>query len=210
MQSKLLRAVQEGEIRSLGSNRFRKVDVRIISASSNSLRDLVESQKFREDLYYRLHVYPIRVPTLSERHEDIPLLANYFLKKFSRQQKKKAKSFHRSLLSFMKSRIWSGNIRELENFVERLVTISSPEMGVLDREILPQEFYEKFNEPMMGQRRYPDHKSLQQDLNEYEEKIIRNVLEECDWNKSKAARVLRISERTIRYKITKLKIKRLQ
>jgi transcriptional regulator with GAF, ATPase, and Fis domain len=208
MQAKLLRIVQEGEIRVLGSNRVRKVNVRIISASSSSLRDMVDRQQFREDLYYRLHVYPILVPTLNERHEDIPLLANHFLKKFSRQQKKQAKSFHRSLLSFMKSRVWSGNIRELENFVERLVTIAANEVEVIEQSILPDEFKEELNEFMKSQQGYPKRKSLQDDLQEYEAKIIRQALEENDWNQSKTARVLGIAERTMRYKMEKLGIKK--
>jgi Nif-specific regulatory protein len=144
MQAKLLRVLQEGEIRVVGSNKPRKVEVRIISASSSSLRQLVEQHKFREDLFYRLHVYPIHVPTLNERREDIPLLANHFLKKFAREQQKPAESFHGALLNFMQQRQWSGNVRELENFVERLVTLASPDMAVLNSKILPAEFQKEF------------------------------------------------------------------
>ncbi|NIV72407.1 AAA domain-containing protein, partial [Candidatus Saccharibacteria bacterium] len=93
MQAKLLRVLQEGEIRPVGSNLSRKVDVRIISASSKKLRELLKNQSFREDLYYRLYVYPLQVPTLNERSEDIPLLANYFLNKYSQQQQKYAQMF---------------------------------------------------------------------------------------------------------------------
>ena len=89
LQSKLLRFLQESEIRPIGSNETRKVDVRIITASSSSLKQLVEEQKFRDDLFYRLYVYPISVPSLSERSEDIPLLADYFLKKYSLERKEK-------------------------------------------------------------------------------------------------------------------------
>ncbi|MCI0698122.1 sigma 54-interacting transcriptional regulator [candidate division KSB1 bacterium] len=208
MQAKLLRVLQEGEIRVVGSNRPRKVDVRIISACTTSLRKLVEQQKFREDLFYRLHVYPIHVPTLNERREDIPLLANYFLKKFARQQQKAADSFHGSLLIFMQQRKWAGNIRELENFVERLVTLASPDMTVLNPKILPPEFQKEFKKLTPSQQEHPLHKSLQESLDEVEEQLIHRALEQNDWNQSKAARALKISERNMRYKMEKLGIVR--
>ncbi len=93
MQAKLMRVLQEGEVRPVGSNRSHKIDVRIISASSVTLRDLVAQQKFREDLYYRLLVYPVQIPSLEERREDIVLLAEHFLKNFAKQQRKPAQSF---------------------------------------------------------------------------------------------------------------------
>ncbi|MFQ5652439.1 MAG: sigma 54-interacting transcriptional regulator [bacterium] len=206
MQAKLLRVLQEGEIRPIGSNRPRKVDVRIIAASSPSLRKLVEQQKFREDLYYRLHVYPIEVPTLNRRRQDIPLLANTFLEKFARQQQKAAESFHRSLLEFMQQRQWSGNVRELENFVERLVTLAAPEATVLNPKILPREYRKEFKKLTAMQEPHPVPKSLQEALDETEELLIRQALRDHDWNQSQAARALRISERTIRYKMEKLGI----
>lgn len=208
MQAKLLRVLQEGEIRPVGSNLSRKVDVRIISASSKKLRELLSSQSFREDLYYRLYVYPLQVPTLNERSEDIPLLANYFLNKYSREQKKQAGIFHRSIVIFLKQRRWTGNIRELENFIERLVTLAPVEMKVLDQEVLPPEFQREFKKMMKRDRdvEHPLRKSLQESLEEYEEQIIRQVLKENDWNQSKTARLLQVSEQTIRYKMAKFGI----
>ncbi|UCE08027.1 MAG: sigma-54-dependent Fis family transcriptional regulator, partial [bacterium] len=124
LQAKLLRVLQEGEIRPLGSNTTRKVNVRIITAASASLKDMVHEKQFREDLFYRLMVYPIHVPALEERKEDIPLLANHFMRLFSSQQKKKIENFHEKVIDFMKVHPWQGNIRELENFVERMVTLT--------------------------------------------------------------------------------------
>ena len=205
IQSKLLRVVQEGEIRIVGSNQARKVDVRIITASSASLWDRVARQAFREDLYYRLYVYPIHVPSLNDREEDIPMLANRFLKRFSRQQQKQAESFGRSMLEFMQRRTWKGNIRELENFIERMVTISKPGKTVIDQDALPAGERDELNEMVS----VPSVRiSLQDDLAEHEKRLIQQILKETDWNQSKAARILRISERTMRYKIEKLGIKR--
>jgi Nif-specific regulatory protein len=206
MQVKLLRVLQEGEIRPVGSNLSSKVDVRIISASSKKLRELLNKQAFREDLYYRLYVYPIQVPTLNERSDDIQVLANYFLNKFSYQQKKQTEMFHRSIVNFMKQRKWTGNIRELENFVERLVTIASSEMKVLDQNVLPPEFQKEFKKIIVRGAEHPLQVSLQESLEEYEEKLIRQALKENDWNQSKTARMLQVSEQTVRYKMAKFGI----
>lgn len=206
VQAKLLRVLQEGEIRPVGSNKSRKVEVRIISASSSSLRKLVDQHKFREDLFYRLHVYPIYVPTLNERQDDIPLLANHFLQKFAQQQQKQAKSFQGAVLNFMKHRKWAGNIRELENFVERLVTLASPETSTIDRSLLPKEYQREFKKIAADFEVEPVQKSLQDSLADFEEQLLRKVLAENDWNQSQAARVLQISEGTMRYKIEKLGI----
>ncbi len=201
MQVKLLRVLQEGEIKILGSNRSVKVNVRIITASSASLRKMVEKKKFREDLYYRLHVYPIYVPTLNERRDDIPLLANYFLTRFAKQQGKKVECFHRSILDFIKQRNWEGNIRELENFIERLVTLTTSEMNILTRQILPPEFHKEYKKMTHLKQNNRIAISLQESVDEFEEKIIRQALEENNWNQSKAARTLQISEGTIRLKM---------
>jgi transcriptional regulator with GAF, ATPase, and Fis domain len=206
MQAKFLRVLQESEIRPVGSNLSRKVDVRFISASSKKLRELLSSQSFREDLYYRLYVYPLQVPTLNERSEDIPLLANYFLNKYVTQQKKQAQMFHRSIVIFLKQRKWTGNIRELENFVERLVTLAPPEMEVLDQEILPPEFQKEFKKIMQREVKHPLRKSLQESLEEYEEQMVRQTLKENDWNQSQTARSLQVSEQTVRYKMAKFGI----
>jgi transcriptional regulator with PAS, ATPase and Fis domain len=208
LQAKFLRFLQESEIRPIGSNETSKIDVRIIAASSVSLKQIVEEQKFREDLFYRLYVYPISVPSLNERCEDIPLLANYFLKKYSLGQKKKIEMFNEEILDFLKCHSWSGNIRELQNFVERMVTLAPSEMQIIDASILPIEYREEWQEVEAISPKYDTSNSLEKNILDYERKLINKVLKECNWNQSKAARQLNISEHTIRYKMNKLGIRR--
>ncbi|MBN2366876.1 MAG: sigma-54-dependent Fis family transcriptional regulator, partial [Calditrichaeota bacterium] len=132
LQSKLLRVLEEREVRPIGSNKSEKVDVRIITASSASLKSMVETRQFREDLYFRLHVYPIYIPDLKERSEDIALLANHFLQLYAQKQQKHLKNIHEEILDFLKQRHWAGNIRELENLVERLVTLAPFDTKIID------------------------------------------------------------------------------
>ncbi|MCK5590834.1 MAG: sigma-54-dependent Fis family transcriptional regulator, partial [Candidatus Pacebacteria bacterium] len=210
MQAKLLRVLQEGEIRPVGSNETRRVNVRIIAASSLSLKHEVEQKKFREDLFYRLYVYPISVPSLNERCDDIPLLANHFLKKYSEQQQKQIEYFREELLDFLKNHLWAGNVRELENFVERLVTLADHEAKVIDSKLIPVEFQEEWQKLEAISPKDNPSNSLEKNLADYENKLIRKVLIDCNWNQSKAARQLKISEHTIRYKMSKLGISRLE
>jgi transcriptional regulator with PAS, ATPase and Fis domain len=209
MQSKLLRVLQENEIRPLGSNKPKKVDVRLITASSLPLTELVKQKKFREDLFYRLHVYPIPVPTLNEREQDIPLIANHLLNKFSAEQNKKVNTFHPSIILFLRHRKWMGNIRELENFIERLVTIASTDQTEINEKLLPVEFKKDYKNLISKNTWHPLNKSLQDSLKEQEEELIRQALEASDWNLSKAARILDISKSNIRYRMDKLNISKL-
>jgi len=205
MQSKLLRVLQEGEFRPVGSNTTREVNVRVIAAAGKPLKKMVREGKFREDLFYRLMVYPVYIPALDERKEDIPLLANHFLQVFAGQQNKEIESFHEEIIDFMKTHPWSGNIRELENFVERMVTLTPGNTKQIDVKRIPPEFQEMIKE----MRRIPQlNKSLTESLEEYEEKLIVRALENSQWNQSRAARSLKISEQTLRYKMQKLNIKK--
>lgn len=208
MQSKLLRVLQENEIRIIGSNQIVKVDVRIIAASSHPLRDLVENKKFREDLYYRLHVYPIQIPTLNERREDIPFLANHFLSRFSKEQNKKIDSFNLSVIKYLQNRYWEGNIRELENFIERLVTLTPEKKKTIDTKVIPKEYLDEYKRITTDETLRPPVKPLHKSIEEYEKELIRQVLSDNNWNQSKAARTLKISERAIRYRIEKLGIRK--
>ena len=124
IQPKLLRALQEREFERLGSTRTRKVNVRLIAATNRDLEKMVAAHEFRSDLYYRLNVFPIRIPSLRERKEDIPLLVSYFVEKFAKQMQKKIDSIPAAVMKGLKAWEWPGNIRELENLVERAVILT--------------------------------------------------------------------------------------
>ncbi len=206
LQSKLLRLVQENEFRPLGSNEIKKVDVRIIAASSVPLIKMVKEKKFREELFYRLNVYPIQIPSLNNRRDDIHLLAQLFIKKFTTQQNKKSEIFDQEIMEFINNRNWPGNVREFENFVERMVTLTDENSKVIDSKFLPVEFRKEWNKikniPVVSDSNF----SLNERLSDYEEQLIRQALVTNNWNQSKAAQSLKIPEQTLRYKMEKLKI----
>lgn len=207
MQAKLMRVLQEGEVRPVGSNVMRKTDVRIISATRIPLSDLVNKGLFREDLYYRLLVYPIQVPPLHDRREDIPALAHYFLQRFSVQQNKQAETFSPPLLRFMQQRPWPGNVRELENFIERLLTLTDAEAMTIDHLQLPEPLLKEFRRMQVEEVDTANvNKSLTELVDEFEEQVIRKALIACHWNQSRTAARLKISEQTIRYKMARLGI----
>lgn len=124
IQPKLLRALQEREIERLGSTQTKKVDVRLIAATNRNLEKMIENREFRSDLYYRLNVFPIRIPPLRERPEDIPLLVRYFAQKYGRQMEKQIESVPAATMKKLSAWHWPGNIRELENFIERSVILT--------------------------------------------------------------------------------------
>jgi formate hydrogenlyase transcriptional activator len=124
IQPKLLRALQEQEFERLGSTRTKKVDVRLVAATNRDLEKMIEGREFRQDLYYRLNVFPIRIPPLRERPEDIPLLVRYFTQKYSRRMEKQIDSIPTAAMKKLAAWHWPGNIRELENFIERSVILT--------------------------------------------------------------------------------------
>jgi formate hydrogenlyase transcriptional activator len=124
IQPKLLRALQEREFERLGGTHTRKVNVRLVAATNRDLQRMIEAREFRSDLYYRLHVFPIRIPPLRERREDIPLLVSYFVQKFAKQMQKKIEGIPVAVMKGMSAWEWPGNIRELENFIERAVILT--------------------------------------------------------------------------------------
>jgi len=208
MQSKLLRVLQEGEIRPIGSNKVIKTNVRIIAASSKPLKELVEQKLFREDLFFRLYIYPIYLPDLNERMEDIPLLANHFLLHYSKQQNKKNVSFHEEVIDFMKFRKWGGNVRELENFVQRIITIADQNISKVESDMFPSDLREELDLFREGQNKL-NKRSLKQSVQDFEQNLIKQTLISCNWNQSAAARQLDTSEKNIRYKMEILNIKKL-
>jgi len=124
IQPKLLRALQEREFERLGSTRTKKVDLRLVAATNRNLEKMIEAREFREDLFYRLNVFPIRIPPLRERPEDIPLLVRYFAQKYARRMEKRIESIPTAAMKNLSRWHWPGNIRELENFIERSVILS--------------------------------------------------------------------------------------
>ncbi|MGA3178535.1 MAG: sigma 54-interacting transcriptional regulator, partial [Candidatus Acidiferrum sp.] len=127
LQPKLLRVLQEQEFERLGSNRTQRVDVRVVAATNAGLAQLVAERKFRSDLYYRLNVFPINIPPLRERPEDVPLLVRYFVQKFSRRQNKTVEYVPSDVMEALVNYPWPGNVRELENLIERAVLLSPGE-----------------------------------------------------------------------------------
>jgi len=206
MQAKLMRVLQEGEVRPLGSNQTRKVDVRIISASSRSLRDLVARKLFREDLFYRLLVYPIYIPELKERKGDVARLATHFLQKIVAEQGKEAEYFHANVLDFIKQRPWPGNIRELENLVERLVTLTPVDTNSIDQSLLPPDLHSEFETFLMAQERLLEIRPFPEQMREHEVEILRRALAANGWHQSKTAERLGMSEQNLRYRMKKLGI----
>lgn len=206
MQAKLLRMLQEGEIRPLGSNITKPVNVRIITASSTPLEKLVHEHTFREDLFYRLHVFPIEVPSLNDRQEDIPLLVEHFVIQFAAGQHKQAEQFDEELIDFFRQRHWSGNIRELENLVERLVTLAPAATKIISSGNLPAAYKEEWLKINESTHTSGAIGSLNESLENLERQLILEALTQFDWNQSQAARALHISEQTIRYKMSKLEI----
>ena len=147
LQSKLLRALQEREFERLGSSKTRKVDIRMIVATNRDLQKMVAEHQFRSDLFYRLNVFPVRIPPLRERPEDIPLLARHFTEKYARRMEKRIESIPSHLMNKFKRWHWPGNIRELENFIERAViltsgTVLNVPLSELDEALLPNEMHD--------------------------------------------------------------------
>ncbi len=184
LQTKLLRVLQNGEIKRLGENIVRKVNVRILTATNRDLIELVKSGKFREDLYYRLNVITIRVPPLRERKSDIPLLAEYFLQKENAGRNIR---ISRAAMKKLMEYSWPGNVRQLENIIKRASILASNEV------IEPEDIqFDDLDSDFKGT------------LEEYTNKLILKRLEECNGNKSQAARSLGISLRSLQMKVKKM------
>jgi Nif-specific regulatory protein len=204
VQSKFLRAIQEGEIRPVGSNRIVKVDVRVIAAASVNIRKQIEDGKFREDLFYRLNVVNIILPPLRERREDIPLLAAHFLAISAKKYGKNISGFDTETMECFENYLWPGNIRELENAVERMVVLADAAARKISGEMLPAEIrYQHLSDNTPPGRRETI-KTLQTDL---DRKTLLDALIKNNWNQSAAARELGVGESTIRYKMNKYGLK---
>ncbi|MFL5347276.1 MAG: sigma-54-dependent transcriptional regulator [Hyalangium sp.] len=193
-QVKLLRVLQEGEIERLGGTQTVKVDVRLVAATNKDLQKEVAEGRFREDLYYRLNVVEIRVPALASRREDIPLLADAFLRRFAAKNGKTLRGFSEEALRILENYAWPGNVRELEHAVERAVVLARGE--VLEASDLP-ESVRKGPLGSAGQLVIP----IGTPMEEIERRVIHETLRHTKGDKTLAARLLGIAARTIYRKL---------
>jgi DNA-binding NtrC family response regulator len=203
LQAKLLRAIQEGEIERVGGTKPIKTDFRLIVATNVDLEKAVKDGRFREDLYYRINVIPIRLPPLRERAEDIPQLAEFFLRRYSRRFRKRIEGITDSTIAMLGKYWWPGNIRELENLIERLVAVS--ERDYISEEDLPLEFHFAQLEPEgAGTQNLFDSATKA-----FERNFILRALEKCGWNVAGTAEYLGTPLSTLKYKMEKLDVRQL-
>ncbi len=202
-QAKILRVLQEQTFNRVGSNKTLRVDVRIIAATNKDLGRDIEEGRFRPDLYYRLNVVPLHVPALRERKEDIPMLAEYFRRKFSEELKKEIGGFTRDALELLEHHNWPGNIRELRNIIERAALVVGDQRKITP-EVLTMSGKDYFGSGGM-ERRSSDRtgtnfKSL--NLEAIEKEAIIVALQRTRWVQKLAADMLGISPRALNYKIS--------
>lgn len=197
-QVKLLRVLQEKEFERLGGTQTIKVDVRVICATHRDLENMVKEGKFREDLYYRINVFPITLPPLRDRKEDIPLLVDHFIEKYNKENKKNIKGINRAALDMLMAFNWPGNIRELENVIERSVVLCQKDL--ITTQELPANLQApaELNISSVGM-------SLPELVESIEKQKIIDALAKCKTQKA-AAKALGITERMLGYKIKNYKI----
>ncbi len=199
LQVKLLRAIQEKEYTPVGTTTSLPVDVRFIASTNKDLEEQIKEGTFREDLYYRINVVEIRLPSLKERLEDIPLLANHFMNKYRTQMNKRIKGITDEAMRALINHEWKGEVRELENVIERAVIFCNDDY--IDQVHLPDSF-------MQGEGQgFRLSGSLEDSVKKYERDIILNALENNDFNKEKTAEDLKVGLSTLYRKLKELNIK---
>ncbi|MDH4082921.1 MAG: sigma-54 dependent transcriptional regulator [Nitrospira sp.] len=208
IQVKLLRVIQEREFRRVGGSQDIKVDVRIVAATNKDLEKAVADGSFREDLYYRLDVIPIRLPPLRMRTGDIPLLVNHFLERFSKESGKPKPVISSEAMHVLLGHEWRGNVRELENLIERVVAFSAEGL-VTDADVRgwlhrPTTQSQQSTMPLDLTDEGLDLEGL---INGIEKDLLLKALERSKWVKKKAARMLRLNTRSFRYRLEKYAIK---
>jgi transcriptional regulator with PAS, ATPase and Fis domain len=205
VQAKLLHVLDCSEIRPIGATRSKKVDARVICATGCDLRERIKEGRFLEDLYYRLNDITIRVPSLRERREDIPILAQHFLTVYARQMEKSHGSFSPELMRAFLDYEWRGNVRELEKTIKRMVVLAD-EGEALSLALLPPEMRESMG--IASER--PKGLSLRANVSQLERRMIAQALDRNRWNKARAARELGLSYPTLLTKIRLFRIEREQ
>ena len=201
LQAKLLRAIQEGEIERVGGTKPIKTDFRLVVATNVDLDKAVKDGRFREDLYYRINVIPIRMPPLRDRIDDLPELARLFLERYRVKFRKPVRGIAESALKILQSYWWPGNIRELENLIERLVAVSDKEW--ITDEDLPLEYHfaRLDTSPTSGEALF------QEACDTFERNFILRALEKSDWNVTATARYLGIPLSTLKHKMARLDLR---
>ena len=194
LQAKLLRALQEREVERLGGVRTTPVDVRVIAATNIDLKQAVRARTFREDLFYRLNVVPLTVPPLRDRKEDIALLVDHFVKKYSREFKKDVRGVSQGALPALEAYDWPGNVRELENVIERSVALATRSVILLEDLPLDLAMHEPGQSRSVGE---PSQLSLKEARERFEQAYVLRALEREDWNQSRTARILGVHRNTL-------------
>lgn len=203
LQSKLLRVLQDGSIRPVGETKTTNVDVRIITATNIPPEEAVKHKLLRKDLYYRLNVISFNIPPLKTRKDDIPILTDYFIKKFNQKLGKSLKGISKEVQEIFSRYPWEGNVRELENLIEGIMSIYDIEIIQLDH--LPVKL-QRYLDPQQSLRDF----SLKETIEETEKKLILEALEETSYNISHTADLLNIPRQTLQYKISKYNLKQPQ
>jgi two-component system response regulator PilR (NtrC family) len=200
LQVKLLRAIQEKEYTAVGTTTSLPVNVRFVASTNKDLAEEVKAGNFREDLFYRLNVVEIKLPSLKERQEDIPLLANHFVDKYRKQMNKSIRGISEEAMRFLMNHEWKGEVRELENVIERAIIFCNEDY--IEQNNLPDSFTggdSQFNFSLTG--------SLEDSVKKYERDIIMSALESNDFNKEKTAADLKVGLSTLYRKLKELNIK---
>ncbi len=199
VQAKLLRVLQDGEVERIGGTRTLSFDVRVIAATNRDLRREVEAGRFRDDLYYRLNVFPIRLPSVRERREDIPLLVQHFLESVARSLGVPTTGVDEQAMALLQTYDWPGNVREIRNVIERCALLAAG--GVITPQHLPPEI----RTPGQGGTQV---EAPSVSLPQQEAATIRRTLERTNWNQTRAARALGITRDQLRYRLEKYEIKK--
>src|SRR5262249_28458783 len=197
------RAIQEGEIERVGGTKPIRTEFRLIAATNVDLEKAVKEGRFREDLYYRINVIPIKLPPLRERTEDVPLLAEFFLRRYNARFRKKIQGITNAPMLVLRKYWWPGNIRELENLIERLVAVSDKDF--ISEEDLPLDYHFAQLEPQASQ----SGNLFEDATNTFERNFIVRALEKCAWNVTGTAEYLGIPLSTLKYKMDKLDVRQI-
>jgi transcriptional regulator with PAS, ATPase and Fis domain len=203
LQAKLLRAIQEGEIERVGGTHPIKTEFRLIAATNVDLDKAVKEGTFREDLYWRLNVIPVRMPALRDRIEDLPELARFFIRRYNQKFRKNIQGIADSTLRILASYWWPGNIRELENLIERIVAISDKDW--ITDEDLPYELHVA----QLDTEGPTAENLLERAVTTFERNFLIRALEKSGWNVTRTARTLGIPLSTLKFKMDRLEIREL-